>query len=91
MSIKVFQVSNEIDITICLKSLPAILQSVTLKSNCSFVSVTKEVGVPEDLEVRSCKRFFLLDACLQIESQPNTALGNLNLVVYFHTTLATKN
>jgi len=91
MSINVFEVSSEINIMIWPRSLPAILQSVTLKSNGSFVSVTKEVGVPEDLEVRSCKRFFLLDACLQNESQPNTALENLDLVVYFHTTLATKN
>lgn len=58
MSINAFQVSSELNIMIWLKSLPAILQNVTLKSNVSFVSVTKEVGVPEDLEVRSCKRFF---------------------------------
>jgi hypothetical protein len=75
---------------IWLKSLASILQSVPLKSDGSFVSVTKEVGVPEDVEVRSCKRFFLLDACLQNESQPNMTLGNLDLV-YFHTTLANKN
>jgi len=47
--------------------------------------------VPEDLEVRSCKRFFLLAVCLQNESKPNTALGNLDLTVYFHTILDTKN
>jgi len=69
VSIIVFQVSSEIQHNDPNEKFYQLFcKALTLKSNGSFVSVTKEVGVPEDLEVRSCKRFFLLDACLQNES-----------------------